>query len=73
MGAWQKTMKPQKPDNSQEPGPEIVNRQRVAKECAAQKVHSWTVQNEIKDVLGRVFAGAAGRVLDSGNPTEIRP
>ena len=26
--------------------PEVVERQRVAKERAAQRVHSWTVQNE---------------------------
>ena len=32
MGAWRKTMEPQKPSSSPEPGPEIVERQRVAKE-----------------------------------------
>ena len=43
------------------------NRQRVAK-----KVHSWTVQNEMRGVLGRVSADAAKRILDSANPREIR-
>ena len=33
-----------------------------------QRVRSWTVQNEIRGVLGRVSAGAAGRILDSANP-----
>ena len=33
---------------------------------------SWTVQNEMRGVLGRVSAGAAGRILDSANPREIR-
>ena len=39
-------MKPKKPGNSPRPGPEVVKRQRVAQERAAQKVSSWTVQNE---------------------------
>ena len=38
MGAWRKTMKAQKPGNSPGSGPEIVKRQRVAKERAAQRV-----------------------------------
>ena len=59
MGAWRKTMESQKPGNCQRPGPEVVKKQRVAKERAAQKVRSWTVQNEIRVVLGRVSAGAA--------------
>ena len=32
-----------------------------------QRVRSWTVQNEMRGVLGRVSAGAAGRILDSAN------
>ena len=47
-------MEPQKPGNSPGSGPEVVERQRVAKERAAQRVRSWTVQNEIRVVLGRV-------------------
>ena len=65
-------MEPQKPGNSPGPGPEVVWKQRVAKERMAQRVRSWTVQNEMKDVLGRVSTGAAGRILDSANPDEIR-
>ena len=72
MGTWQKTMEPQKPGNSPGPGPEVVKGQRVAKERAAQRVRSRTVQNEMRGVLGRVSAGAAGRILDSANPKEIR-
>ena len=37
-----------------------------------QKVRSWTVQNEMRGVLGRVSAGAAGRILISADPREIR-
>ena len=37
MGARRKTMKPQKPGNSSGPGPQVVNRQSVAKERAAQE------------------------------------
>ena len=37
-----------------------------------QRVHSLTVQNEMKGVLGRVSAGAAPRILDSANPKETR-
>ena len=37
-----------------------------------QRVRSWTVQNEMRDVLGRVSTGTAGRILDSANPREIR-
>ena len=51
-------MKPQKPGNSLESGPE-VERQRVAKEQAAQRVRSWTEQNEMRGILGRMTAGAA--------------
>ena len=37
-----------------------------------QRVSSWTVQNEMKGVLGRVSTGTARRILDSANPREIR-
>ena len=37
-----------------------------------QRVRSWTVQNEMRGVLGRVSTGAAGRILSSVNPREIR-
>ena len=72
MGARRKTMEPQKPSNSTGSGPEVVQRQRVAKVRAAQRVRSWTVQNEMRGVLGRVSTGAAGRILDSANPREIK-
>ena len=65
-------MEPQKPGNSPGSGPQVVERQRVAKERAAQRVRSWIVQNEMRDVLGRASAGAARRILDSANPGEIR-
>ena len=35
MWAWRKAMGPQKPGNSPGPGPEVVERQRVAKESVA--------------------------------------
>ena len=72
MGVWRKTIEPQKPGNSSRQGPEIVKRQKITKERAAQGVRSWTVQNEMRGVLGRVSAGAAGRILDAANPREIR-
>ena len=65
-------MEPQKPSNSPGPGPLIVERQKVAKEQAALRIRSWTVQNEMRGVLGRVSAGAAGRILDSANPRTVR-
>ena len=64
-------MEPQKPGNLPRSGAEVVEKQRLAKERAAQKVRSWTVQNEMRDVLGRVSTDAAGRILDSANPREI--
>ena len=63
-------MEPQKPGNSPGPRPEVVEKQRVAKERAAQRARSWTVQNEMRGVLGRVSAGAAGRTLNSANPRD---
>ena len=72
MGAWPKTMQPQKPGNSPRSGPEVVERQRVAKEQAAQRVRSWAVQNEMRGVMGRMSAGAGGRIPNSANPREIR-
>ena len=65
-------MEIQKPGNSPGSGPKVVKRQRVAKERAAQRVRSWIVQNEMRGVLGWVSTGAAGRILDSANPREIR-
>ena len=64
-------MEPQKPGNSPGPGPEVVERHKTAKERATQRVRSWTVQNEMKGVLGRVSASAARRVLDFTNPGEV--
>ena len=65
-------MQPQNSGNSPRSGPEVVERQRVAKKRATQGVRSWTVQNEVRGILGRVSAGAAGRILDSADPGEIR-
>ena len=65
-------MESQKPGDSPGPGPEVIERQRFAKEQAVQRVCSWTVQNEMRGVLGQVSAGAAGRIVDSANPREIR-
>ena len=65
-------MDPQKPGNSPEPGPEVVERQRAAKNRASQGVRSWIVQNERRVAFGQVSPDAAGRILDSANPREIR-
>ena len=72
MGTWQNTMEPQKPGNSPGPGTEVVKRQRVNKERAVQRVRSWTVQNEMRGILERVSAGAAGGIIDSVNSKEMR-
>ena len=48
MGASRKTVEPQKPGNFPALGPELVERQKVAREQAAQIVRSWTVQNEMR-------------------------
>ena len=45
--------------NSAGPQPEVVERQKVANKRAAQRARSWTVQNEMRGVLGRVSASAA--------------
>ena len=58
-------MESQKLGKFSRPGPELVKRQRVAKERAAQRVHNWTMQNEMRAVLARVPAGAAGRCRNS--------
>ena len=70
-GACWKTMKPQKQSNSSGPAPEVLQRQKIAKEQAAQRVRSWTVQNGMRGVLGRASAGAASRNLGSANDREI--
>ena len=46
-------------------------RETKSRQRAEQRVRSWTVQNEI-GVPGLVSTGAAGRILDSANPREIR-
>ena len=65
-------MGPQKPSNSLGTEPEVIKRQRVAKERVVQRLRSWTVQNEVTGVLERMTTGAARRILDSANPGEIR-
>ena len=65
-------MEPQKLGNSPGSGPEVVERQGVTKERVVQRVCSWTVQNEMRGVLGGVSTGAAERILDSANPIKIR-
>ena len=62
----------QTPGNFSGPGPEVIERHRVAKERAAQRVRRWTAQSEMGGVLGRMSAGAARRILDSANFTEMR-
>ena len=64
-------MRPQKPGSSSRPGPKVVQRRKIAKEQVTQKVRSWTVQNEMRDVLGRVSASAVRRIFDSANSREI--
>ena len=64
-------MRPQKPGNSPGPGSEAVERQKIAKERATQRVRSWTVQNEMRGVLGRVSASAARKIFNSANSREI--
>ena len=48
-------------------GPEVIERQKTAKEGATQRVRSWRVQNKVKGVLGRVSASAARRILNSSS------
>ena len=35
-----------------------------------RRVRSWTMQNEMRGVLGQVSTSAARRILDSSNPRE---
>ena len=42
-----------------EPGPEVIERNMVAKERATQRVRSWTAQNEMRGVLALMTASAA--------------
>ena len=46
-------MEPQKLGNSTGSGTEVVERQKIAKERATQRVRSWTMQNEMRGVLKR--------------------
>ena len=40
-------------------------RDRESPKSERRRVRSWTVQNEMRGVLGRVSTGAAGRILNS--------
>ena len=64
-------MRPQKPGNSPGPGSEVVERQKIAKERTTRRVRSWTVQNEMRGVLGRVSASAARKIFNSASSREI--
>ena len=44
------------------------NLQKVTAKIARR----WIVQNEMRDILGRVSTGAAGSFLNFANPIEIR-
>ena len=46
-------MELQKSGNSKGPGTEVVERQQIAKERETQRVRSWTVQNEMRNVRKR--------------------
>ena len=63
-------MEPQKSANSPGSGPEVIERESSKSERC--RVRSSTLQNEMRGVLGRKSAGAAGKILDSANPREIR-
>ena len=59
------------PEAGQLPG--VWSRSRTDRESPKserRRVRSWTVQNEMRVVLKRVSAGAAGRILDSANLRE---
>ena len=49
------------------PGPKVVEKQGVAKERAALRIRSRTVQNKIKAVLVQMTTDAARRTLNSAN------
>ena len=59
MGAWRKTMEPQKPSNFTGCRPEIIERHRVVKKQAVQRVRNWSVQNKMRGVLDQMAAGGA--------------
>ena len=60
----------QNPGNFPEPGSEVAERQKIAKQRAAQRVCSWTMQNELRG-RGMGSASAARRIFDSANPRKI--
>ena len=69
LGLGARPWSPRKPGNSPQPGPEVVERpKKLSKPSDAESI----VQNEMKDVLGRVSAEAASRILDSANFSEVR-
>ena len=55
------------PDAGQLPRPasEVFQRKGFANKRAAQRVRSRTVQNEMRDVLGRITTAVAQRFLHS--------
>ena len=44
----------------------------MGKEQAAQRVRSWTVQNEMRGAFGRMTTDAARRILKSANFVDAR-
>ena len=49
-------MEPQKPENSQGPGPEVLERRQRA---SGLRLRSWTVLNVKRDALIQMAAGKA--------------
>ena len=43
----------------------------IAKARATQRVRSWTMQNQLRGVIGRVSASAARRIFDFFNSREV--
>jgi len=63
MGAWTNSTETQQSSHAPRSGPEIKNGRSSAKDGAPERLRCKTIQEEVRQILQRVSAGAARRTL----------
>jgi len=63
MGTWRNFTETQQSGQAPRYGPEVKNRRSSAKHGAPERLTCRTIQEEVSQILQRVTAGAARRIL----------
>jgi len=63
IGVWRNSMETQQSGHASRSGPEVKNGSSSAKDGAPDRLRCGTIQEEVSQILQRVSAGAARRIL----------